>query len=161
MRSTNEQYFRFPRQLLTSPAFKALNLQELRVFFRIMEEHQARSGFIKEGLVVTRRNLVAAGIHPKYISGALLVLNALGIIKCTRNMGGSANGRTPNLYAPTFLSRDPKNMDEPTHEYLEITTLEEAERLAELHRYHEKRRDRIALPRMRKLQVASPSIAKL
>jgi hypothetical protein len=144
MRATNEQYFRFPRQLLTSPAWKALNIQELRAFFRIMQEHQAKSGFIKDGLVVTRRDLVAAGIHPRYISGALLVLDALGIIKCTRNMGGSANGRTPNKYAPTFLPRDPTKMDdEPTHEYLEITTLEEAERRAERYRRHEKRTGRM------------------
>lgn len=160
MRATNEQYFRFPRQLLTSPAWKALNIQEMRVFFRIMEEHQARSGFVKDGLIVTRRNLLAAGVAPRYITGALKVLDALGIIKCTRNMGGSRNGRTPNLYAPTFLSRDPARMDEPSHEYLEITTLEEAERRAELHRYHEKRKDR--LPRMRRMQrVSAPSIVAI
>jgi len=159
MKATNEQYFRFPRQLLTSPAWKALNIQELRAFFRIMEEHQAKSGFVKDGLVVTRRNLVAAGIHPKYISGALLVLDALGIIKCTRNLGGSANGRTPNMYAPTFLPRDPKKLDEPTHEYLEITTLEEAERLAELHRFHDKRKGRI--PQQQPRRVHTPPLASI
>jgi hypothetical protein len=159
MKRTTEQYFRFPRQLLNSPAFHALNINELRAFFRIMEEHQSKSGFVKDGLVVTRRDFIAAGIHPKHAKGTLLVLGALGIVKCTRSRGGSANGRTPNMYAPTFLPRDPTKNDDATHDYLEIKTPEEAERRAELHRYHEKRKDRISLPRMRKLQVVSaPSI---
>jgi hypothetical protein len=89
------------------------------------------------------------------------VLDALGIVKCTRNMGGSANGRTANMYAPTFLPRDPTKNETAKHEYLEIKTAEEAQRRAEIHRVHEKRRDRISLPRMRKLKVVSaPLLAK-
>ena len=157
MKRPAEQYFRFPRQLLTSAAWKALNINERRAFDRIMEEHQSKSGFVKDGLMVTRRDFVAAGIHPKHVKSTLLVLDALGIIKCTRNMGGSRNGRTPNMYAPTFLPRDPTKNDDATHDYLEIKTLEEAERRAELHRYHEKRKDRISLPRMCGLQMVSAS----
>ena len=154
----NEQYFRFPRQLLTSPAWRALTINEVRAFSRVMEEHQSKSGFVNDGLVVTRRDFVSAGIHPKHIKGSLLVLARLGIIKCTRNMGGSRSGRTPNMWKPTFLPTTPAAND-ATHDYLEIKTPEEAERRAEQHRYHEKRKDRISLPRMRRLQVVSaPSI---
>jgi hypothetical protein len=152
MKKTVEQYFRFPRQLLNSPVWSVLNINERRAFDRIVEEHQSKSGFVKDGLVVTRRDFVAAGIHPKHVKGTMLVLGALGIVKCTRDMGGSANGRTPKMYASTFLPRDPTAGDIPTNDYLEIKTPEEAERIAELHRYHEKRNDRISLPRMRKLQ---------
>lgn len=155
MKKTTEQYFRFPRQLLTSPALHVLNVNELRAFFRIMEEHQSKSGFVKDGLVITTRDFVAAGIHPKHVKASIDVLGMLGIIKCTRNLGGSANGRTPNMYTPTFLSRDPTKNDDATHDYMEIKTQEEAERCAELHRFHEKRKDRMSLPRMRK---PSPSI---
>jgi hypothetical protein len=147
MKNTDDQYYRFPRMLLNSPAWRALNLHERRIFDRVMQEHQSKSGFINDGLAVTRRDFVAAGIHPKHIKGSLKVLDALGIIKCTRNMGGSRNGRTPNMYAPTFLPRDPMKKDEPTHDYLAVETTAEAERRAELHRYHEKRKGRIALPR--------------
>jgi hypothetical protein len=154
MKKTADQYFRFPRQLLTSPALHVLNINELRAFFRIMEEHQAKSGFVNDGLVVTRRDFVAAGIHPKHVKSTTLVLRQLGIIRCTRDMGGSRNGRTPKMWAPTFLPTTPTAND-ATHDYLEIKTPEEAERIAELHRYHEKRKDRISLPRMRKPQVVS------
>lgn len=161
MKKTNEQYFRFPRQLLTSPVWSVLNINERRAFDRVMEEHQSKSGFVNDGLVVTRRDFVSASIHPKHIKGSLLVLDRLGIIKCTRNMGGSRSGRTPNMWKPTFLPTTPTAND-ATHYYLEIETLEEAERRAEQHRYHEKRKDRIALPRMRKLQVVSaPSIVAI
>ncbi len=143
MKSPNEQYFRFPRQLLNSPAWSMLNINERRAFDRIMEEHQSKSGFVKDGLVVTYRDLLKAGIHPKHVKGTMLVLTNLGIIKCTRDMGGSANGRTPKMYAPTFLPRDPTAGDVPTNDYLEIKTVEEAHRIAELHRFHEKRKGRM------------------
>jgi hypothetical protein len=64
MKTSVEQYYRFPRQLLNSPAWQVLNLNERRAFDRVMHEHQAKSGFIKDGLEVTRRDFVAAGIHP-------------------------------------------------------------------------------------------------
>ena len=160
MKATKEQYFRFPRQLLTSPAWRVLNINERRAFDRIMLEHQSKSGFVKDGLVVTRRDFVAAGIHPKHVKASISVLGVLGIIKCTRNMGGSANGRTPNMYAPTFVPRDPTVNDEPAHDYLQIKTVEEADRRAELHRHHEKRKNCVLLPRKLR-SVAAPSIVSL
>jgi hypothetical protein len=142
MKAPNEQYFRFPRQLLNSPAWSVLNIHERRAFDRIMEEHQSKSGFMNDGLVVTKADLVKWGIHPRHIASGLCVLAALGIIKCTRSMGGSKSGRTPNMYLPTFLPSTPK-LNDATHDYLEIKTLEEAHRIAELHRYHEKRKGRM------------------
>jgi hypothetical protein len=155
-----QQYFRFPRQLLTSPAWSVLNIYERRAFDRVMEEHQSKSGFVKDGLVVTRKDFVAARIHPKNVKSSLKVLEALGIILCTRNMGGSSAGRTPNMYAPTFLPTTPTAND-ATHDYLEIKTLEEAERRADMHRHHEKRDGRILiLPPKKPLRlIPSPSIA--
>ena len=55
---------------------------------------------------------------------------------------------SPNLYRPTFLPTTPTAND-ATHDYLQIKTVDEAERLAELHRFHEQRKDRISLPRKR------------
>ncbi len=154
MKTTVEQYFRFPRQLLTSPAWSALNLNERRAFDCIMEEHQSKSGFVNDGLVVTYRDFVQAGIHPKNVKGSLCVLAALGIIQCKRNMGGSKSGRTANMWKPTFLPSTPK-LDDAGHEYLEIKTLEEAKAIAEMHRFHEKRKSRIP----RKLQAARDRVA--
>lgn len=145
-----EQYFRFPRQLLESPAWRVLNIHERRAFDCIMGEHQRKSGYVNGGLAVTKRDFERYGVHPKHVAGVLRVLDVLGIVKRTRNMGGSRNGRSPNLYRPTFLRTTPEAND-ATHDYLEIQTVEEAERRAELHRYHEKRTNRMPLPKTRKL----------
>jgi hypothetical protein len=154
MKKTNEQYFRFPRQLLTSPAWSVLNINERRAFDRIMEEHQSKSGFVNDGLIVTKADFVSYGIQPKNVVRALRVLRELGIIECTRNMGGSVNGRTPNLWRPTFLPRTPTSND-ATHDYAKFT-LEEAKAIAHKYRAHETRKGRIP-SRLRNVSV--PSIA--
>jgi len=149
-----EQYYRFPRQLLTSPAWSVLNINERRAFDRIMEEHQSKSGFVNEGLIVTKADFVSYGIQPKHVVRALRVLRELGIIECTRNMGGSVKGRTPNLWRPTFLPRTPTAND-ASHEYARFT-LDEARAIAHEYRAHETRKGR-APSRLRK--ISGPSIA--
>jgi hypothetical protein len=138
---SKEQYYRFPRQLLESPAWSVLNINERRAFDRIMREHQSKSGFVHHGLVVTYRDFVKAGIQSRHVARSLLVLRKLGIFVCTRNMGGSASGRTPNIWRPTFLPRTPKSND-ATHDYLKIKTREDAKRIALMHRAHETRKHR-------------------
>jgi len=155
---SKEQYYRFPRQLLTSPAWAALNINERRAFDRVMEEHQSKSGFVNDGLVVTYRDFVRAGIHPRNVKSSMDVLRALDIIECTRDMGGSATGRTPKMWRPNFLPRTPTSND-ATHDYLKIKTLEEAKAIADLHRFHDKRKGRMP-QKLKKLRAAlSPSIA--
>ena len=134
-----------------------LNLPERRAFDRVMVEHQSKSGFANDGLVVTKADLEKCGVHPRHIKTSLLVLHNLGIIRCTRNMGGSRNGRTPNMYLPTFLPTTPTAND-ATHTYLEIKTLEEAERIAEQHRLREKRKGRMPQKHSKLKVVSSPSI---
>jgi len=155
MKTPNEQYYRFPRRLLTSHAWSVLNINERRAFDRIMEEHQAKSGFVNDGLAVTTRDFVSFGVQPKHITNSLRVLRELGIIECTRNMGGSVSGRTPNLWRPTFLPRTPTSND-ATHDYLKITTREEAKAVAAAHRFHETRKERKPPLRPRKLRMVSP-----
>jgi hypothetical protein len=158
MKKPAEQYFRFPRRLLTSPAWSVLNIHERRAFDRLMEEHQSKSGFVNDGLVVTRRDFVSAHVPPKHVRGSWLVLVNLGIIKCTRSMGGSKSGRTPNMWKPTFLPSTPM-LDDATHDYLEIKTVEEAKRIAEQHRSHEKRKGRMPQKHRKLRAVSLPSIA--
>jgi hypothetical protein len=141
MKPLNEQYYQFPRQLLESPAWSVLNLHERRAFDRIMKEHQSKSGFVHDGLVVTSRDFVEAGIQSRHVARSLRVLRELGIFDCTRNMGGSASGRTPNKWRPTFLPRTPTSND-AKHNYLKIKTLKEAKRIAVMHRIHDTRKHR-------------------
>ena len=116
-----------------------------------MEEHQSKSGFVNDGLVVTKRDLLLPAFIPGTSRVPLLVLQNLGIIKRTRSMGGSRTGRTPDMWKPTFLPTTPTAND-ATHDYLEHATPEEVKRIAEQHRAHEKREDRISLPRRRRLR---------
>jgi hypothetical protein len=148
---SKEQYVRLPRQLLESPALRVLNINEFRALLRILVEHQSKSGFVNDGLVVTTRDFVSYGIHPRHVTSALRVLRELGIIECTRNMGGSVSGRTPNLWRPTFLPRTPKT-DDATHDYLKITA-EEAKTIAAEHRVHDTRERRPPAARPRKVQT--------
>lgn len=138
------QYFRFPRELLESPAWWVLSVNEHRALDRILLEHQRKSGYVKDGLVVTQRDFLGAGIHPRHVASSLRVLEALGIVRCTRNWGGSKTGRTPNKWIPTFLPTDPTAgaPDDATHDYLKIETRKEAQRIAERHRFHELRKGR-------------------
>jgi hypothetical protein len=163
VKTLKDQWFRFPRQLLESPAWSVLNIHERRAFDRIMEEHQSKSGFVHDGLVVTYRDFVKAGIQSRHVARSLRVLRQLGIIDCTRNMGGSASGRTPNMWRPTFLPRTP-TLHDATHDYLEIKTLEEAKGIAARHRIHETRKHRPPPARPRRhqhlvvLSSASPAV---
>ena len=150
-----EQYVRIPRQLLESPALRVLTINERRALDRILVEHQRKSGFVNDGLPVTKRDFERFGINARYIASSTRVLEALGIIECTRNMGGSLRGRTPNLWRPTFLPRTPKT-DDATHDYLKFT-LPEAKTIAGAQRIHDTRDRR---PKPRKLRkVSAPPIA--
>jgi hypothetical protein len=162
VKTLKDQWFRFPRKLLESPAWSVLNIHERRAFDRIMEEHQSKSGFIHDGLVVTYRDFVKAGIQSRHVARSLRVLRQLGIIDCTRNMGGSASGRTPNMWRPTFLPRTPTSND-ATHDYLEVKTLAEAKRIAVMHRIHETRKHRLppARPRRHPALAVVPSASPL
>ncbi len=158
MKKPNEQYFRFPRQLLNGPAWKALNIHERRAFDRIMEEHQSKSGFVNDGLIVTTMDFRRAGVHASHVGSSLRVLVALGIIERTRSMGGSAIGRTPDMWRPTFLPTTPTAND-ATHDYLEHSTPEEAKRIADTHRVRDTRPRRAPKAEKPKLRVVSaPSI---
>ncbi|OAF17848.1 hypothetical protein [Bradyrhizobium neotropicale] len=140
MKNLAEQYFRFPRRLLTSPAWSVLNIHERRAFDRIMEEHQSKSGFVNGGLVITKRDFLLYGIDTPHIAPSLRVLCALGIIECTRNMGGSRSGRTPNMWKPTFLPSTPTAND-ASHAYLDVKTEGEAKDIAHKLRFSRTRGD--------------------
>jgi hypothetical protein len=148
MTAPKEQYVKLPRQFLESPARRVLTANEYRALDRILVEHQRKSGFVNSGLPVTKRDFERFGINARYIASCTRVLEALGIIVCTRTRGGSLRGRTPNLWRPTFLPRTPKAND-ATHDYAKFT-LAEAKAIAAAHRIHETRKHRPPPARPRK-----------
>jgi hypothetical protein len=141
MTNLQEQYVRLPRKLLDSPVWRVLNANEFRALFRIMEEHQRHSGYVNDGLIVTTNDFVGAGIGRKYVTSSLRVLEALGIIECTRRMMGASSGRLPNLWRPTFLPTTPK-ANNATHDYTKFTTIADAKAAAEAVRIHDTRERR-------------------
>jgi hypothetical protein len=78
---------------------------------RVLIEHQRKSGFVNAGLPVTKRDFERFGVNAKYVACSTKVLEELLILECTRTMGGSLRGRTPNLWRPTFLPRTPTSND--------------------------------------------------
>lgn len=163
MKKTTEQYFRFPRQLLESAAWSVLNIHEHRAFDRIMIEHQSKSGYINDGLIVTFRDFLRFGVHPRHVAGSLRVLRELGIIECTRTMGGSRSGRTPNMWKPTFLPSAP-TLNDATHDYLTVKTREDAAGIAQQFRFHDLRERRAPTPKRGKPKlkaISSPPIQHL
>jgi hypothetical protein len=136
-----DQYARLPRRLLESPVLLALNANEWRALTRLLLEHQRHSGFVNDGLPVTTNDFVCGGIGRKYVTSALRVLEALGLVECTRRMQGANSGRLPNLYRPTFLPTSPRG-DSATFDFERFKTVDEAKRTAESVRTSDKRIDR-------------------
>jgi hypothetical protein len=160
MKPKTKQFIRFPRDLLESPAYRALNLPERKALDRIMVEYHCKSGFQNNGLPVTRRNFVEFGVNPKHVTSSVTVLRTLDIIECVSNWGGSKSGRRPNLFRLPFLPSTPTGNDDD-HRYLKITK-EQAKEIAHRHRHHDNR-DRAAPKRQKKpkLRVLSPATAPL
>jgi hypothetical protein len=138
MTALKDQYVAIPRRLLESPVLQVLNGNEYRALIRILVEHQRHSGYVNDGLPVTTDNYVEAGIGRKYVGSALRVLEALGIIECTRRMQGPNSGRLANLWRPTFLPTTPKAND-ATHEYSKFTTRADAKAAAKAERIRDTR----------------------
>lgn len=141
MTNLQEQYIKFPRKFLESHALRVLNINERRALDRILIEHQRHSGFVNDGLPVTRNDFVAAGVHPRHYTSTLRVLEELGIIECTRRMMGTSSGRLPNLWRPTFLPTTPTG-NNATHDYTRLTTIAEAKAAADAVRTHDTRQRR-------------------
>jgi hypothetical protein len=118
MKKPNEQYYKTPRML--GRVLRLLSTNQFRSFLCIMEEHQSKSGFVNDGLPVTRRDLIAFGVHPRHITSSINILCELGIIEKTHSLGPSRRGRQPNLYRPTFVPRTPSS-DDATHDYLKFS----------------------------------------
>jgi hypothetical protein len=144
-----EQYLKFPRKLLDSPVWQVLTGNEFRALFRIMQEHQRHSGKVYEGLPITKLQFDAAGVKRNLVASSLRVIEGLGIVTCTRRVKGTGAGGLPNLYRPTFISTAPSR-DDATHDYLKITTVEEARKIAHENRLHDTRIRR-APPKPRRL----------
>src|SRR5262245_23034879 len=85
-------------EMLESPAFAALNLQEHRLLARIEIELAHHGGNDNGELPVTKEHFVEYGIHNDYVAPSIRVCEALGFIRVRHGRGGNAEHRVPNKF---------------------------------------------------------------
>jgi hypothetical protein len=118
-------------EMMESPAYRVLSLSAHRVLSRIEIEWAHHGGQDNGQLPVTFDDFVAYGLHRTAIGPALVELEALGFIVVTDQgkMAHAADYRRPKKFLLT--SRPvPKGAD-PLHNWKRITTMEEAQAIAE------------------------------
>jgi hypothetical protein len=109
------------RDMLASPAWRALSLSGHRVLDRLEIEHMRHAGKDNGKLPVTFADLVTHGIGDRNaIAPAIRECVALGFIEVTQR-GRSGNGtfRKPNRFRLTYL---PTEGAAPTHDWHALKT---------------------------------------
>ena len=114
--------------MMESPVIRVLNQSEHRLLLRL-EIEMARHGGTSNGrLIVTHKQFCDYGIDREAISPSIRCLVALRLIEVTKHgRGGNAEYREANEYRLTFRETD---QADPTNEWRQIKTKEEAMRLA-------------------------------
>jgi hypothetical protein len=130
------QFTTLPLDMLQSPAWRVLSLSAHRVIYRVSIELRQHAGNVGDGLCVTYDDFEEYGIHRHAVAAAIREAVALGFLEIMRpGRAGNAEYRRATLYRPTFEMR----VDgEPTHEWRQIKTLEQAMEIAAKARGNEK-----------------------
>jgi hypothetical protein len=131
------QFVVHPRQMIESPAWRALSLAARKALDRIELEHMSHGGAENGKLPVTYLDFENAGVRRHSVAPAIRELAALGVIEIMRKgYGGAAEVRAPSLYRLTYLAAQDAGYKDATgsHDYLKIKTDEEAEKIAAIAR---------------------------
>jgi hypothetical protein len=125
-----EQWIAYSREMVESPAVRVLRPSAVRVMHRLESEHMNHGGAENGRLIVTFDQFKDWGIHRHAIAPAIRELVALGFVEITRRgSAGNSGYRQPTLYRLTYVNS--KRREIPTNEWRKITTVEEAEAIAE------------------------------
>jgi hypothetical protein len=127
------QFIVHPKQMIESPAWRALSLAARRALDRIEIEHMSHGGAENGKLPVTYQDFENYGVRRHSIASAIRELVALGIVAISKKgYGGAAEVRAPSEYRLTFRPAwNAGRADESgTHDYLKIKTDKEAEAIA-------------------------------
>jgi hypothetical protein len=110
--------------MLESPAWRTLSLSARRVLDRVAIELRHHGGNEGDGLCVTYDDFQKYGIDRHAIPPAVREAIALGFLRIAQQgRAGNADFRCPTLYKLTFVN----TVDgEPTHEWKQIRSLDEA-----------------------------------
>jgi hypothetical protein len=92
----------FTREMINSPAFRAVPPSAFQVLFRLLEEHMAQGGTRNGDLIVTHDQFEESGVRKASVSAWIKALEFLGFIHVDR--GRSYRGDSePNRYRLTWL----------------------------------------------------------
>jgi len=122
------QFCALPLEMLRSPAWRVLSLSARRVLDRVSIELRHHAGNMGIGLCVTFDDFEEYGIHRHSIAPAIREVVALSFLRIARQgRAGNADFRQATLHVPTFeMAVD----CEPTHDWRQIKTLEQAKAIA-------------------------------
>jgi hypothetical protein len=127
-RKIDGQYVPHLRELIESPAWRALSLSGRRVLDRIEIEYLRHGGKDNGRLPVTFEDFVAYGMDRHAIAPGIRELEDLGIIEITQHgHAGNAEFRRPNHFRLNYL---PGGGAAATHEWRRFTTVEAAKAVA-------------------------------
>jgi hypothetical protein len=117
-------------EMLESPAYRALSLCGRRVIDRLEIELGSHGGTNNGRLPVTYGDFERYGMDEQSIPPALREVQALGFVEITERGRPSESdfGRHPNLFRITY--RHGANGEQPTDEWRQHTTLQEARKIA-------------------------------
>lgn len=115
-------------EMLESPAYRALSLSGHRVLARLEIELGHHAGHDNGKLPTTFDDFQTYGVHRQAIAPAIRELVALGFIEVIQaGRAGNAEWRRPSLYRLTYRHQE---LTQPTDDWRKITTIEEAELIA-------------------------------
>jgi hypothetical protein len=97
----SEQFVYYTREMIGSPAYRALSLQARKVLRRLELEHMAHGGQDNGKLPCRYHDFIKYGCRRNGLSAALIEVEALGFAK-TMTLGTRAFGNVPGK-ASTFL----------------------------------------------------------
>jgi len=118
-RRIDGQFVPHLREMLESPAYRALSLSARRILDRLEIEWAHHGGTTNGKLVVTFAQFIEYGLYRDAIAPSIREVGALGFAEVTqRGRAGNADFRRPSEYRVTYL---PTADAPPTHEWRQIT----------------------------------------
>jgi hypothetical protein len=139
-----------PIEMLLSPAMRVLSLSARRVLDRVEIEYAQHGGKDNGQLPVTHADFLEHGIDHNAIGSALREVVALEFLEQTRRGFAGPTEHCPSLFRLTYRATD---QGEPTDEWRNIGTIEEAEARAQEARASKPKRELSFNQRRKKFRV--------
>jgi hypothetical protein len=121
----SEQFVYYTRDMIDSPAYRALSLQARKVLRRLELEHMAHGGQDNGKLPCRYHDFINYGCRKNGLSAALIEVEVLGFSK-TMTLGTRPFGNIPGKASTFLLTYLPTADGPPTHDWKKISSIEEA-----------------------------------